>query len=430
MRERKIALRAHMMHLFHGALHWMRNIVLKAVPITTGVTTQKTDSPPWTPYCFKLQWQLSPGALTYTPQRIWKDNFLPQTALIHWLQGGTFWVSYETHPSFFFFYLPFFFFSAGWPSNMCFCSLFCAHQPPPRFWFSHFQPVQKHCNAFPWKQFWGGSCPPSPACSPLSDGTGRLYLPVCIPQGCPRLEPFPVCKSLLAVRSWHQEGTTPPAPQTCCPSPGRERRAGFPTLWHPRDEVCSLQAHDSRCLCQQTDHARRLWWMRTRHLFCDSLHPHTPCCAEDQRWQTIVLPAYFLMILHFHISSNTGYLQQAVRRIPLQKLKRQSLNYFLVQNGHFSTVLTLAALVTTVQSSLAQSPSSKVSFVRLNIITFLLFHMPCDGSDICMSLAGKKWSPQKTCRSSDAAPGGWAGHLQVSNMALDTHVWARRIHLL
>lgn len=124
MRERKIALRAHMMHLFHGALHWMRNIVLKAVPITTGVTTQKTDSPPWTPYCFKLQWQLSPGALTYTPQRIWKDNFLPQTALIHWLQGGTFWVSYETHPSFFFFYLPFFFFLLADPAICAFAACF------------------------------------------------------------------------------------------------------------------------------------------------------------------------------------------------------------------------------------------------------------------------------------------------------------------
>ena len=55
------------------------------------------------------------------------------------------------------------------------------------------------------------------------------------------------------------------------------------------------------------------------------------------------------MILHFHISSNTVYLQQAVRNIPLKKFKR--LNYFLVQNGRFSTVLTLTALVTTVQSS-------------------------------------------------------------------------------
>lgn len=170
--------------------------------------------------------------------------------------------------------------------------------------------------------------------------------------------------------------------------------------------------------------------MRMRHVFCHPLQPHSPCCAEAQRWHTVILPACFLMILHFHISSNTRYVQQAVRNIALQKLQRQLLSFFLVQNGHFSTVLTLVALGTTVQSSPAQSPSAKVSFERLNIITFLLFHMPCDSSDICMSLTEKKWRQQETCHSSDAAPGGWAGHLHFSSMALKTCVWGKWINPL
>lgn len=75
MREREIALRAHTMHLFHGALHWILNIVLKAVPLITGVTTQKTDSPPLTLHCFKLQWQFSPTTPLY-PLKNMKRQFL------------------------------------------------------------------------------------------------------------------------------------------------------------------------------------------------------------------------------------------------------------------------------------------------------------------------------------------------------------------
>lgn len=105
---------------------------------------------------------------------------------------------------------------------------------------------------------------------------------------------------------------------------------------------------------QQNDHARCLWWMTTRPLFCDILHPPPPCCAEIQSCQTIVMPAYFLMILHFSSSLTEGIWKRAVRNFPLQKQKRKSLIYFLVQSGHFSTHCTLP-----------QSPSSRVNVERL-----------------------------------------------------------------
>lgn len=55
----------------------------------------------------------------------------------------------------------------------------------------------------------GGVSPlPSPACSPHSDGTGRLHLPGCIPQGCSGLELFPICTPFQAVSSQCYTGTT------------------------------------------------------------------------------------------------------------------------------------------------------------------------------------------------------------------------------
>ena len=79
----------------------------------------------------------------------------------------------------------------------------------------------------------GGPIPPVlyAAHSPMV--LGRLHLPVCIPPGCPCLEPFPFCKSFLAVSSRHREGTTPLAPQTCCPALAEREELGSQLSYTP-----------------------------------------------------------------------------------------------------------------------------------------------------------------------------------------------------
>lgn len=86
-----------------------------------------------------------------SPQRILKNQFLIRDIFNSLTPNKCFLSLLWKHPttnfvSTFFFFL-FFFLSAGWPSNRCFCSLFPAHQLPPEVWFSHVHPVQKHCNA-------------------------------------------------------------------------------------------------------------------------------------------------------------------------------------------------------------------------------------------------------------------------------------------
>lgn len=86
---------------------------------------------------------------------------------------------------------------------------------------------------FPWKLFWGGSQPPalSAVCSPVV--LARLYLQVCVPQGCPYLGGSPPYKSLPVLSCRHQEGTSVavycPSPETHDPSPAREGRATLHT---------------------------------------------------------------------------------------------------------------------------------------------------------------------------------------------------------
>lgn len=207
-----------------------------------------------------------------------------QTALIHWLQACVSLVYYETHPLLFAFTAYSFFSPVGWTCNMYFCSLLCAHEPPPSPWFSHFQPMQKHCNAFPWKQFerWGGVPSPQSCMQPTlwwywQTAPARMHSSgMFMPGIVPHLYTLPGSQQPV-LRKYH------PAPETCCTSPGREGGAGFPTLLYPRHEVLSLWAHSLRHLCQENDHAWQLWWMRTRHLFCDPLHscwgPETGNCS-------------------------------------------------------------------------------------------------------------------------------------------------------
>lgn len=210
---------------------------------------------------------------------------------------------------------------------MCFCSLFRAHKLPPSFQVSCFQAAHKHRDAFPWKLFWGSSHFPAlrAAHSPtvLADCTCRCMFPrdVYTQESCQPLNP-----SQKSVGStWKVQGLQwHPWLRRCAAPPKREELGSkLPSV--PRHDVCSLWAQGSRGVCQQNDRGRWLWWMRVRHLFCDPLHPHLPCYAEAQKWQTITLPAHCLLTLHFCISCNTGYLQ-AVRNIFVYRIIEYSKN--------------------------------------------------------------------------------------------------------
>lgn len=202
-------------------------------------------------------------------------------------------------------------FPASWPSNMPFCSLFYAHQLPPSFWFSHFQPVERHRNAFPWKKFWEQV----PVLSVLHAAHSPMVLVDCtcgvhslgmpMPRTIPRQYPAP--------GRHHAPGSI-----DVLPWPWQRGKSWVPSSYTPSMKFAQSEP---TVLYQQNDHARCLSWTRRRHLFCNPLNPHPQCCAEAQRSQTINLPASFL-ILHFCISPNIVYLQQAV--------KRKLLNYFLV----------------------------------------------------------------------------------------------------
>lgn len=165
--------------------------------------------------------------------------------------------------------------------------------------------------------------------------------------------------------------------------------------------------------------------MRTRHLFCDILHPPPPRCAEAQTWQTIVMPAYFLMILHFSISSNTGYLTTSSEEYSSPKTEGAVADLPPSAKWTLPHLLHFWQLCSPLCCSLLH-----LGWVLRDLNHFLLFHMSCDGADTFMSLADKKQSPHQTCCSSPAIPGGWAWYLQVSSMAWDTLVWDRWIHLL
>lgn len=191
---------------------------------------------------------------------------------------------------------------------MCFCSLFCAHQSPPTFQLSHFQPVQKHGNAFPWKQFWGVPVP-----LVLCAAHSPMALADCTCQ-CVFLRAAHAWKYSQSVNLFWQlaAGTRKaeglqwyPWMQTCCSSLGREESSSQ-LPYDPGKKFAHSEPVVQRVSVSGmiTPGSSDGWEQDASSAMPWILIP--PCCTEDHRCQTTMLPAYFLMILHFHTSSNTG----------------------------------------------------------------------------------------------------------------------------
>lgn len=151
------------------------------------------------------------------------------------------------------------------------------------------------------------------------------------------------------------------------------------------DSAMSIQCRST------TMHSRQLsaeWWcqmslMDDKTPLLWHLAPSTPMFSEAQTWQTIFMPAYFLKILHFSSFLTEGIWKRAVRNFPLQKLKRKSLIYFLVQSGHFSTHCT-------------QSPSSRVSVERLKS------HLCCFTCLVMAQIPAWAWQERRKTHSKPA----------------------------